>query len=135
MARTISTAIVPKQEYAAYRAKALQFFTVMKLCLQDQEWDAVLLNGVHAAISMNDALTVFRLGQRSASKSHQDATILLSHVVAKEKHGKQQVAHLSRILNYKNLVEYEPRRFSAREAVEFAKQVDRFFTWVQELLP
>lgn len=135
MARMISTTSVPKQEYTEYRAKALQFFAVMNFCLQDQEWDAVLLNGVHATISMSDALTVLRLGKRSASKSHQDATILLSHAVAKEDQGQRQATRLSEILNYKNLVEYAPRRFTAREASEFAKQVDRFVTWAQTLLP
>ena len=126
---------VEKGQHIDYQRKALQFFNVMKICLQDGEWDAVLLNGIHASISMNDALTIFRLGKRSSGKSHQEATILLSQVVAGQEEGKKNVTRLSQILDAKNAVEYESRRFSEREARYFAQQVERFVEWVEKQLP
>ena len=88
-----------------------------------------------ASISMNDALTSFRLGKRSSSKSHQDATTLLSQVVSGQEEGKKNVARLSQILDSKNAVEYESRRFSEREARYFSQQVERFVEWAEKQLP
>jgi len=34
----------------------------------------------------------------------------------------------------KNLIEYEARNFTQREAVEIAKHTERYFDWVRSLL-
>lgn len=102
----------------------------MKICLEDGEWDAVLLNGLHAAISMNDALCVLKTGRRSASKFHQDAVILLGQACPSEE-GRKNVGRLAEILNFKNAIEYEARRFSEAEARDFAVKVERFISWVE----
>ena len=134
MSRQIQTTVVPKNEYKNYWEKGNQFYNVMIMCLQDSEWDAVLLNGVHACISANDALAVFYLGKRSISKSHQDATQLLLQAPLKEE-GRKNAARLSEILNLKHQIEYEPRRFTEKDAHDFAKKVERFILWAKEKLP
>ncbi|MBI3541346.1 MAG: hypothetical protein HY073_04335 [Deltaproteobacteria bacterium] len=135
MAKLIETVTVPNREFTDYREKGLQFFRVMKTCLQDSEWDAVFLNGVHAAITLSDALAVFRLGKRSKGKSHQDATVLLGQIVSQEEEGKRYAARLSAILNWKNEAEYDSRRFTEQEAYRFAQSVERFMEWIQKQLP
>lgn len=134
MATKVNTTTVPKSEYKSFQEKANQFFNVMNMCLNDHEWDAVLLNGLHAAMSINDALCVFRLGLRSISKMHQDAVRLLIQAVSTED-GKKNAHRLAEILNLKHTVEYEPRRFTENEARQFATKVDRFKNWVEAQMP
>lgn len=133
--KKINAADVSKSDYRDYRSKGMQFFNVMKICLQDEEWDAVLLNGVHAAISLSDAVTVFKLGKRATGRSHQDATILLNQAVSQDDEGRKNSGRLGEILNYKHVAEYEPRRSTQREAHDFAKLVERFIDWAQKCLP
>lgn len=134
VASKITTTDVSKNEYTEYQKKGRQFFNVMKICLQDGEWDAVLLNGVHAAISLADALAIFRLGKRSTSKAHQDAAGLLSQALPSEE-GRKNAARLAEILNYKHPVEYEARRFTEDEARRFAQKVERLILWIEKQLP
>lgn len=134
MTTKIKTTPVSKSDYKLFQEKATQFFNVMNLCLNDREWDAVLLNGVHAAITINDALCVFLLGLKSTSKMHQDAVKLLIQAVPSNE-GKKNANRLAEILNLKHLVEYEPRRFTENEARRFSEQVDRFKSWVENQLP
>lgn len=133
MVKQVPTKNVQKSEYKDYQAKGKQFFDVMLVCLQDEEWDAVLLNGVHACISFNDAVTTLYLGKRSSSKAHQDCANLLLQALSSPE-AKKNAARLIEILNLKNLVEYEPRRFTQAAAHDFAKKVERFVDWVQTLL-
>ena len=134
-AKKRDTVDIPKSEYKNYREKGLEFFNVMKSCLQDEDWDAVVLNGVHASISLSDALTVFRLGKRSSSQLHLDASGLLSQAVEHDSEGRRNADRLAQILNWKHGAEYEPKRATEREAHDFAKIVERFVEWVRMKLP
>lgn len=135
MAKQTNTTEVLKREYRSYRDKSMQFFGVMKTCLQDNEWDAVLLNGVHATISMADSITVFLLGKRSIGKSHHDSTLLLNQAVSASPEGRRNADRVAQILNYKHTAEYESQRSTEREANDFAKIVERFIDWGQKQLP
>ncbi len=126
---------VPKTHYRDYLEKAKQFYGTMMTCLQDREWDAILLLGVHAAISVTDALIVFHSEKRSTSKSHQDAVTLLIQTLPSDPDVKQNATRLSQIINEKHKVEYEPKRFSEKEALEFVKKVERYLQWAQTKLP
>lgn len=134
MAKQIKTTEVPKRNYRDYWEKAQQMLRVMRFCLEDNQWDAVLFNGVHACICASDALAVFCLGKRSTAQSHQDAILLLKQAARNADSGKYG-ARFSEILNLKHLVEYEPRRFDAAEGSDFAKKVERFINWIQTQLP
>jgi len=134
-AKKLSTVEVPKNEYKNYLEKGLQFFAVMKSCLQDGDWDAVVLNGVHASISLSDALTVFILGKRSSSQFHLDASGLFSQAMEQEPEGRRNADRLAQILNWKHGAEYEPTRATEREAHDFAKITERFVEWVRVKLP
>jgi len=43
--------------------------------------------------------------------------------------------HLRRLISVKNLVEYDGRLLSRREAESLAKHAERFLVWVRSLLP
>ncbi|MBI2346458.1 MAG: hypothetical protein HYV03_06175 [Deltaproteobacteria bacterium] len=134
-AKKISATTVAKHEFANYRDKGLQFFCAMQLCFQDQWWDSVFLNGVHAAISLADAVAVFRLGKRSTAQSHRDAMELFAQAVGDNPEGERHAKRLGEILNWKHEVEYEPRRLTAAEAQRFVQSVQRFVEWVKQQLP
>ncbi|MBI4374024.1 MAG: HEPN domain-containing protein [Deltaproteobacteria bacterium] len=135
MAIKRSTTEVPKEKFREYRNKAKQFYEVMLQCLQQNDWDAVILNGVHASISLSDAVTVFLIGKRSTGKSHQEAAYLLSQAVGQEEEGRRQANRLAQILNWKHNAEYEPTRTSEREARDFEKIVTRFIQWARSRIP
>lgn len=132
-AHKIQTATLPRHHYKDYRQKASEFLKVMLICLNDGQWDAAVLNGVHAAISVTDALLVFRGGVRSVSQKHDDVVILLrQNISSKELNGHD--ARLSRILNFKSLVSYQPVVMNESKARQFAKDVERYFEWASKLL-
>lgn len=134
-AKKIQTTNVPKTHYSSYLGKARQFLGVMLTSLEDREWDSVLLLGVHAVISATDALLIFHAGRRSISQSHQDVVSLLVQSLPDREDVRQNANRLSQLLNQKHVVEYEPRRFTEKEALEFSKKVERYVEWVLKQLP
>lgn len=131
----IKTAPETKAAHVNFMGKAQQFYASMMLCYQDREWDSVFLLGVHAAISITDALCVFKLQKRSISSSHQDAARLLMECFPRDAETKKNTDRLAHIINQKHLAEYEAKRFSEKDAAELVKQVERFMTWAKSRLP
>ena len=66
-----------------YLIKAEQFNETARDAFQKGNWNAVGLNAVHAAISANDAITVYFKKLRSVSDKHSDAVNLLLEVLPK----------------------------------------------------
>lgn len=135
MAKTVKQTAVPKYLYANYLKKARQFHAVMGFCFQDREWDAVLLNGLHACISLTDAVLVFQSGIRSISSNHQDAVRLLDQCLNKDPEINKQRTRLSQIIDEKNKVSYESKLYNEKEAKKFRDQVIRYFEWAVTKLP
>lgn len=135
MVKIIKMASVPKHLFANYLKKAEQFRGVMEFCFQDREWDAVLLNGLHACISITDAVLVFQAGVRSISPNHQDAVRLLDQYLEKDPDIDKQASRLSQIIDEKNKVSYEAKLYNEKEAKKFYDQVNRFFEWALTKLP
>lgn len=133
--KKIKTTQVQKSEYSDFLNKAKQFYDVMVSCLQNEEWDAVVLQGVHASISATDALLCFKVQIKSISKNHQDVTRLLKESMPSNEDVKKNADRLSQILNFKHAAEYESKRFTEREAYDFVKFVERYFQWIEKELP
>ena len=124
---------IEKSNYRIYLQKAKEFYETMYQAKDRNNWNAVGLNGVHCTISSNDALLVFYAGIRPSSQDHNVAVELLSSSVKfPEVKSKSQI--LRRILAKKNLIEYEDRDFTQKEALDIIKLVDRFYGWVKEKL-
>ena len=93
-------------------------------------WNAVGLNGVHASISITDAILSKYKGIRSTDSNHIMAADLLGQVFQNEE-GKKQKKRLEDILRLKNVVSYEGREFVQAEADKLIKSVTRFFNWAE----
>ncbi len=131
--KIIKTAVLSKDKAKNYLNKAEQFYYVMQICAVDKEWDAATLNGVHAAISITDALLVWRAGIHSISPKHDDAAVLLrQHFSKEELHNND--SRLTKILTFKNLISYQPEQITEAKGIVFAKDVERYFEWGKGLL-
>ncbi len=79
-ARKIRTASEEKSRYGIYQEKSRQFYETMLDARGTECWAAVGLNAVHCVISMNDALTVFFIQERSIGDDHLLAVDLLGRL-------------------------------------------------------
>jgi len=129
----IPTKTINKSQYKNYLQKANEFFSAMRDAYLNEIWNAVALNAVHAAVSANDAFCTYHYGVRCVSPKHADAVKLLISL-SKDEETKKNSTHLAWLINRKNLVEYEARLFTAKEAETATKHAERFLRWVKSKL-
>ena len=126
-AKSLKTVYIPQSGYKGFKNKANDFYQVMKLSLSAELWNGVGLNAVHCVISLSDALTVYFLNKRFSGDDHRHASELLLQIPSE---GVKQYANtLDKIISKKHMVAYEEREFRQSEALEIAKQTERFFQW------
>jgi hypothetical protein len=136
MAKQSKTRSVSEQQVRAYLEKAGEFLRRSLASLAEEDFNAAGLLAVHAAISANDAVTGQHGHKRSAGEEHQKAADLLREVApigAREWH--LQANRLNRIVGKKNLVAYEGRLISSKEATWLVEQAERFVNWAKEVVP
>lgn len=131
--RNVKTTAVNKSDYIIYLKKANDFYAITQKAADSELWAAVGLNAVHCAISCCDALLAFQLGVRSVSDNHMDAVDLLMRVPEAKDSGEANT--YKRIIAKKNLVAYDCREFRQPEAIDIAKQAERFYNWTLSNLP
>lgn len=124
--KTVET---PRSEARLYVAKAMQFSDEASAAMKSSRNDAALLNAVHAAISATDGVCVALVGRRSADPDHQRAADLLQEIGGKSRELTDNVRQLRMLLAKKNVVEYESRQASAKEASDAVKRANRFVDW------
>lgn len=129
----VKTKSISKSLYKNYLEKVDEFLAAMRDAYLKENWNAVGLNALHATISANDALCVYYHGLRRTSEKHADAVRLLTSLF-KEVEVKKNSNHLAWLINRKNLVEYEARLFTAKEAETATKHAERFISWVKSKL-
>lgn len=127
------TRSVKASDAAAYLAKAEQFLDTMEQALQARQWDSAGLQAVHSVISASDALLAYYGGVRSVEPDHREVAGLLQDILGKE--AAAAIRHVSRVIAKKNVVEYEQRRLTKKEAREMAEHASRFITWAGKMLP
>ncbi len=127
------TVVVARPEAALYLRKAEQFLEEAHEALAAERYDACLLTAIHAAISGTDTVTVVLAARRSADPDHQRAGDLLEEVAGSAPAVRERVRQLRWLLARKNLVEYESRRATAREAEEAADRATRLVAWAREV--
>ena len=132
-AKPIKSVSVAQSGYKGFRHKASDFYQVMKLSLDAELWHGVGLNAVHCVISLSDALTVYFLNKRFSGDDHRHASDLLAQIP--NAGVKQYINAFDRIISKKHMVAYEEREFRQSEALEIAKQTERFFQWGMDQLP
>jgi HEPN domain-containing protein len=127
------TKSVGKSDAELYLAKSGQFLSTMEQAIQEMQWDSSGLQAVHSVISASDALLAFYGGVRGAEPDHRQVAGLLQDNLGKE--AAPAIRHISRVIAKKNVVEYERRRLTEKEAREMAEHARRFFTWAKGMLP
>jgi len=132
--KKIRTRAVERSKYVIYLKKAQDFYRTMQLALGEGNWNSVGLAAVHCAISATDAIVAYSGGLRSASPDHGDAIRLLRETVTHPE-ALQKSKHLATIISVKNRIEYEARNFTKQEAQEIAKHTERYFDWIESILP
>ena len=129
-ARHYKTKVIERSEYAVYLKKAKEFYQTMYQAEKSENWNAVGLNGVHATISLIDALLVRYSGIRSSEENHMVVVDLLTSSIGnKIKDIAQKSQTARRIIAKKNTVAYENRAFIKSEGLDIIKQVERFYQW------
>lgn len=121
-------------EYRSYWQKANEFYQTMKLSYREKNWNAVGLNGIHAIISGCDAVLVKSAGKRSSGQSHTASGDLLKKYLPNNPGTPKQVARFKKMVGLKNLIEYERRLFSEKEAADMVLNTDRFMEWAEKII-
>lgn len=116
-----------------YFEKAKDFYAAMYESYANENWNTVGLTAVHSVISLTDALLAHYGGVRNTSQDHKSAGKLLKNYI-QDVSVQQQEKHLIKIIAKKNLIEYEGRVFTKKEAEDIKKQTERFFEWGKNLL-
>ncbi len=135
MAKQSKTRAVSEQQVRVYLEKAGEFLRRSLGSLGNEDFNAAGLLAVHVAISANDAVTGQHGHKRSAGEDHQKAADLLRELApagAREWH--LQANRLHRIVGKKNMIAYEGRLISSKEATWLVEQADRFLDWVKEVM-
>lgn len=121
-------------KYSVYRGKARDCFNAMMRSYGEANWHSAGLEAVHCAISLTDAMLVNTRGIRPSGTSHMEAVYLLTDNI-RDAETKKYADTLRKILEMKNLVEYEDRAITAKEAAEMVKRTERYYNWVLGKLP
>ncbi|MCK5580188.1 MAG: hypothetical protein KAJ18_02830 [Candidatus Omnitrophica bacterium] len=134
-ARHYKTRPAGKSEYGVYCNKAKEFYQTMYQAEKVENWNAVGLNGVHAIISLIDAILVKYSGIRSSEDNHMAVIDLLTSSIGNritDVVKKSQTA--KRVIAKKNVIAYENREFLKSDALDMIKQVERFYRWAMDQL-
>lgn len=132
--RKILSKAIDRNAYRVYVSKAQDFYQAMRRSLDEGNWNAAGLEAIHCAISATDALLAYAGGIRCTSPYHGDAADLLQQTLQVPETAKN-AAHLLRVVEMKNIAEYEARNLTAKEAEDMAKHVERYFGWAKSFLP
>ena len=107
----------------------------MKDEIRAKRYNSATILAVHAVISACDALTSFYLQQRCASDRHLDVLSLISRLPFDKGELDAKSKQIARVIDVKNVAEYEERLISAREAENAARDAERTLKWAIEKLP
>jgi uncharacterized protein (UPF0332 family) len=135
MTTKLKTRKVNKSLYSNYLKRAEECYISANVCYKNADWNAATICAIHACISACDAMCVYFLGKRHAGKNHNDAVRLFKTISIQSENLNQNANRLNKIINIKNLVEYEERLVYKSEAEKIAIDMERFFNYVRKELP
>lgn len=131
IAKKMKTSNVDKSDATNYWKRSGELLESMRNNLLLENWNAAVIDGVHSAISANDALTVAAIGKRSTSDHHLDAVELLKQSISSDL--RPDLGRLRQIINIKSHVEYGPSLVTPKEAQRIAQTVERFIGWAERI--
>ena len=125
---------VSKYLHQNYLKKAEEFLDSAKTAYSKNQLNSSVANSVHAAISGSDALLVFFKEVRSAGETHEDVITLLKTLGLDPQEVNSKIKQLQRLLQIKNIAEYEEKLMSEQDAENCVKDAERFLDWVKQKL-
>jgi HEPN domain-containing protein len=134
MAKKHRITTVTRQQAQTYLSKAMEFLVASRESIKDGRFNSAGLLAIHAAISSADALLGHQAGYRSTSPDHKAAADLLKDLGIGSADRSNQIRRFERILSKKNIVEYEARQITQKEASYLVEQAQRFLDWVREVV-
>ena len=134
MPRRAKSTAVPRSEARLFLAKATQYLIDCEGAAEANRHDTVMLIGIHAGISAADAVAVALAGLRSTDQDHHRTIELLEQVAGSSAGVKRHAGQLRELLARKNIVEYESRRATAREAADALRRASRLVAWAREMV-
>lgn len=134
MTRPFKTVSVSREDSLKYLAKALEYLEAANGCRSDGRFSSAGLLAIQAAIASADAILGWAAGYRSSSPDHGDVVELFRQQLRHSEGSDKQANRLSRIIGKKNLVQYEAREITQKEASYLVEQAERFVNWVKEII-
>jgi uncharacterized protein (UPF0332 family) len=135
MTTKLKTRKVNKSLYSNYLKRAEECYISANVCYKNADWNAATICAIHACISACDAMCVYFLGKRHAGKNHNDAVRLFKTISIQSENLNQNANRLNKIINIKNIVEYEEMLVYKSEAEKLVIDMERFFNYVRKELP
>jgi hypothetical protein len=134
MTRRMPRKTIDKTEYKKYQRVAEHFFEAAADSLALEYWTAAGVLIVHSAIAFTDAACIQQSGQRSAGDDHEDAIELLNLLIAHGEGKNRAIGHLRRIIEEKTKVSYLGDLYTAAQAKDLWKHLERFRSWIENIL-
>lgn len=121
-----------------YLTQARRFWDVAQAVDAPGYHSQAVSNAVLAVIAANDALCLFRIGERARSDSHAEAITALKKAcqgIALERQVAQRVRQLTDVLQQKSPSQYYGQQVHPDTTQRVMTQARRFIEWVEEILP
>jgi HEPN domain-containing protein len=124
---------VDRNRWKVFLAKAEEFLRGAQHSKEQRDWNASVSNAVHAGILACDVVTVGLLGVRNTGE-HDDVAQLLNRALPSEtKDAADMKRRVRRLLQVKNLAEYEDRSAQPADAEACLKDADRLVAFARHL--
>jgi HEPN domain-containing protein len=130
LVKKIVTREVTEAEARIFLDKALDCVESAQEALGKRKWDRASREAVQGAIFSVDAILGARYKVRSGGQDHTQAATLLSQKVGTED-ARKNAARFIKIINKKNVVQYEGRHASEAEARSLVRDAERLLDWVK----
>ncbi|MEA2004940.1 MAG: HEPN domain-containing protein [Acidobacteriota bacterium] len=126
---------VEKSLYSNYLKRAEECYNAAQECFEKANWNASTICAIHACISACDAMCIYYLGKRHSGEKHNTAVSLFREIKDHSRNLNKNANRLNKIINIKNMAEYEERLVFKSEAEKILKSMERFFNYVRQELP
>lgn len=128
----LKTREIPQADYRLYEQKADQAYEAMGVLYNSELWTPLGREAVFTCINMTDALLARHKQLRNMSKDHMSILKIMALLPMKD--ALNQINRLRKVIAIKNLVDYENKNFSKKQAEDVMKNAERFYNWGKEYL-
>jgi len=128
----LKTREIPQADYRLYEQKAHQAYEAMGVLYNAELWTPLGREAVFTCINMADALLARHKQLRNMSKDHMSILKIMALLPMKD--ALNQINRLRKVIAIKNLVDYENKNFSKKQAEDVMKNAERFYNWGKEYL-